>query len=303
MHLAQLNVGRLVAETDDPRVAEFMAALDRVNGLGKRMPGFVWMMEGSGEPGTGNTETKIGGDPRFVVEPDGLGERRGARALRLEHRAPAVLRAAARVVRGARRAALGDVVGARGAPAERSTRRWRGSTTCGRTATATTPSAGPGSRRRGSGGSGTATRWRRSRRWNRTTDHEASELAMRLLGRSSDPDHPAGAGGDPLLEALAAHRPFRRLGPADAGAARQHHLALGAGVQATGRRSAAGTSPMTDETANLILEYMRRFERTLDEIRHDRSRHARGGCRDVGRRVDWRRRAGAGADEPAPGST
>lgn len=65
-HLAQLNVGRLVAETDDPRVAEFMAALDRVNGLGKRMLGFVWMMEGSGEPGTGNTETKIGGDPRFV---------------------------------------------------------------------------------------------------------------------------------------------------------------------------------------------------------------------------------------------
>jgi hypothetical protein len=65
-HLAQLNVGRLVAETDDPRVAEFMAALDRVNGLGKRMPGFVWMMEGSGEPGTGNTETKLDGDPRFV---------------------------------------------------------------------------------------------------------------------------------------------------------------------------------------------------------------------------------------------
>ncbi len=65
-HLAQLNVGRLVAPTDDPRVAGFMAALDRVNGLGKRMPGFVWMLEGSGEPGTGNTAAKIGGDPRFV---------------------------------------------------------------------------------------------------------------------------------------------------------------------------------------------------------------------------------------------
>ena len=65
-HLAELNVGRLVAPTDDPRVAEFMNALDRINGLGKRMPGFVWMMEGSGEPGTGNTETKIGGDPQFV---------------------------------------------------------------------------------------------------------------------------------------------------------------------------------------------------------------------------------------------
>ena len=67
MHLAQLNIGRLVAPTDDPRVAEFMGALDRVNGLGKRMPGFVWMMEGSGEPGTGNTEAKIAGDPQFIA--------------------------------------------------------------------------------------------------------------------------------------------------------------------------------------------------------------------------------------------
>ena len=67
MHLAQLNVRRLVAETDDPRVAEFMAALDRVNGLGKRMPGFVWMMEGSGEPGRGNTDVKIDGDPCYVA--------------------------------------------------------------------------------------------------------------------------------------------------------------------------------------------------------------------------------------------
>ena len=66
MHLAELNVGRLLAPTNDPRVAEFMAALDRVNGLGKRMPGFVWMMEGSGAPGTGNTENAIGGDAQFV---------------------------------------------------------------------------------------------------------------------------------------------------------------------------------------------------------------------------------------------
>ena len=66
-HLAQLNVGRLVAEPGDPRVAEFMAALDRINGMGKRMPGFVWMMEGSGEPGTGNTETFIGNDPQSVT--------------------------------------------------------------------------------------------------------------------------------------------------------------------------------------------------------------------------------------------
>jgi hypothetical protein len=67
MHLAELNIGRLLAPTDDPRVAEFMDNLDRVNGLGKRMPGFVWMMEGSGEPGTGNTENSIGDDPQLVA--------------------------------------------------------------------------------------------------------------------------------------------------------------------------------------------------------------------------------------------
>lgn len=65
-HLAEINIGRLLAPVDDPRVAEFMANLDRINGLGRAMPGFVWMMEGSGEPGTGNTDAKIGGDPQFV---------------------------------------------------------------------------------------------------------------------------------------------------------------------------------------------------------------------------------------------
>ncbi len=66
-HLAELNVGRLIAPPDDPKVAEFMQALDRVNGLGKRMPGFVWMMEGSGVPGMGNTENMIGGDPQRIA--------------------------------------------------------------------------------------------------------------------------------------------------------------------------------------------------------------------------------------------
>lgn len=66
LHLAQLNVGRLVAPVGDVRVAEFMAALDTVNGIGKRSPGFVWIMEGSGAPAVGNTETCIAGDPQFV---------------------------------------------------------------------------------------------------------------------------------------------------------------------------------------------------------------------------------------------
>ena len=44
MHLAELNIGRLVASTDDPRVKDFMDNLDFINGIGKKMPGFVWMM-------------------------------------------------------------------------------------------------------------------------------------------------------------------------------------------------------------------------------------------------------------------
>ncbi|XDA96786.1 DUF3291 domain-containing protein [Sulfitobacter sp. LCG007] len=66
-HLAQLNVGRLRHDPDDARIRDFVMALDRVNGLGKRMPGFVWMMEGSGEPNAGNLENNIGDDPRSVA--------------------------------------------------------------------------------------------------------------------------------------------------------------------------------------------------------------------------------------------
>ncbi|MDJ0761139.1 MAG: DUF3291 domain-containing protein [Woeseiaceae bacterium] len=66
-HLAELNIGRLLAPTDDPRVKDFMDNLDLINGLGKRMPGFVWMMEGSGEPGAGNTDNNIGDDPQLVA--------------------------------------------------------------------------------------------------------------------------------------------------------------------------------------------------------------------------------------------
>lgn len=64
MQLAELNIGRLIAPKEDPRVADFMTNLDRINGLGKRMPGFVWMMEG--EVGVGNTATAIDGDPQYI---------------------------------------------------------------------------------------------------------------------------------------------------------------------------------------------------------------------------------------------
>ena len=66
-HLAELNIGRLIAPPDDPRVAEFINAIDGINAIGKRMPGFVWMMEGSGGPGNVDTRGSIEGDPNAIV--------------------------------------------------------------------------------------------------------------------------------------------------------------------------------------------------------------------------------------------
>ena len=43
--LAQINLGTMVAAPDDPRVAEFMDALDEVNALAEASPGFVWRLQ------------------------------------------------------------------------------------------------------------------------------------------------------------------------------------------------------------------------------------------------------------------
>lgn len=44
-HLAQINIGRLLHPVDDPRVAEFMEALDPINALAEDSPGFVWRLQ------------------------------------------------------------------------------------------------------------------------------------------------------------------------------------------------------------------------------------------------------------------
>ena len=46
-HLAQVNIGRVVAPVDDPKMAEFMAQLDEVNALAEAAPGFVWRLQSS----------------------------------------------------------------------------------------------------------------------------------------------------------------------------------------------------------------------------------------------------------------
>src|SRR5690348_10197451 len=48
-HLAQFNVGTLRFPLEDPRTADFVAALDPVNALADGAPGFVWRLVEEGE--------------------------------------------------------------------------------------------------------------------------------------------------------------------------------------------------------------------------------------------------------------
>lgn len=63
-HLTQLNVGRLKAPLDDPQIADFVAALDRVNALGEASPGFVWRLQGEGGSAT---DIRVANDPLLIV--------------------------------------------------------------------------------------------------------------------------------------------------------------------------------------------------------------------------------------------
>src|SRR3954452_5216314 len=44
MHLAQLNIARLRAPLDDPRLATFVAWLEEINASADAAPGFVWRL-------------------------------------------------------------------------------------------------------------------------------------------------------------------------------------------------------------------------------------------------------------------
>jgi len=45
IHIAQLNIGRFRYSTSDPRMADFMMNLDRINALAERTDGFVWRLK------------------------------------------------------------------------------------------------------------------------------------------------------------------------------------------------------------------------------------------------------------------
>ena len=63
-HLAQLNIGKLRALRDDPRMVDFFDNLDRINAAAERMPGFVWRLKDE----SGNaTNIPWAGDPASVA--------------------------------------------------------------------------------------------------------------------------------------------------------------------------------------------------------------------------------------------
>jgi heme-degrading monooxygenase HmoA len=44
-HLAQFNIGRIVAPMDSPTMAGFVARLEEINALAEGTPGFVWRLQ------------------------------------------------------------------------------------------------------------------------------------------------------------------------------------------------------------------------------------------------------------------
>src|SRR5262249_19644700 len=46
-HVAQVNIGRILAPLDDPQMAGFVGRLDELNALADCAPGFVWRLQTS----------------------------------------------------------------------------------------------------------------------------------------------------------------------------------------------------------------------------------------------------------------
>ena len=64
-HLAQLNIGRIRYEVNDPRMAGFVDNLAFVNALAERSEGFVWRYQD--ESGNATSTRPYDGDPMMAV--------------------------------------------------------------------------------------------------------------------------------------------------------------------------------------------------------------------------------------------
>lgn len=66
MHLAQFNIGRMIAPRGDARVAEFYDHLDEINAVADNSPGFVWRMVDE-ESNDATSIRPYDGDPDMLV--------------------------------------------------------------------------------------------------------------------------------------------------------------------------------------------------------------------------------------------
>lgn len=66
-HLAELNLGILKHDWDDPRVKGFVDGLDLVNSVAQRSSGFVWMLDGDAmDKVQTDPQGPMGGNPRMA---------------------------------------------------------------------------------------------------------------------------------------------------------------------------------------------------------------------------------------------
>lgn len=63
-HLAELNIARAIDDLDSPALAAFVNALDKINSLADKSPGFVWRLQDD----SGNaTDISFSDDPREIT--------------------------------------------------------------------------------------------------------------------------------------------------------------------------------------------------------------------------------------------
>jgi len=62
-HIAQLNIGRVVAPIDSPALADFVAQLEEINQLADYSPGFVWRLQA----GDGNATSIRPFDDEYIL--------------------------------------------------------------------------------------------------------------------------------------------------------------------------------------------------------------------------------------------
>lgn len=65
MHLAQLNLARMLAPIDSPELADFVASLAPVNAAADTAPGFIWRL--ADETGVGATAIRVFDDDLLLV--------------------------------------------------------------------------------------------------------------------------------------------------------------------------------------------------------------------------------------------